>query len=161
MGYEIDKAAEELLAIVQSPNTSRKLLDSILDEHEKCMADRDECDVCEYITDELFESLLHSMAPNPVLSPDQQARLLDFATKERQEDPFLLYLAENPNLSDAMKENLLDVSTLPAVDASGFLSSLLRRIQENPRFTKDDERAFKNDVNEYYDWEDSDWIEED
>jgi hypothetical protein len=107
------------------------------------------------------EDLLHAIAPNPVLSPEQQSRLLAFARTDGREDPFWLYLAENPNLSDEMKENLLDVSTLPAVDASGFLALLLKTIQRNPRFTKDDEREFKNDVNDYYDWADSDWVESD
>ena len=70
MAYDIEKAAEELMSLAASENTSGTIAAAVLAEHEHCFKCEDVCDLCTYIDEEAFDSLLAAFATNTSLSPE-------------------------------------------------------------------------------------------
>jgi len=149
-----EEAAEQLRTLAGNPGTSRKLLDTIIDEHGDCLSG-EHCETCETL-DDLGMDLSAPLGGNPSLSPEQQERVFSSIM-----DADVLYavgiFAENTNISDDLKASVMDVELISgSEDAYEEVSLILKSIRENPRFSKDDEKAFIKSVNNFWD-RDDDW----
>lgn len=149
MSGELEQNAVELLNLLRDKTVSRDSVNQYLEQHQDCF-EGSLCEICEFIDENLDEDPLGILATNPVLSPSQQNRLMEEASKwQGREYALAVGFAMNPNVSDENIQMLVGSPDWFWQDGSHeLLPDLVQIMEANERFRLEDVAEFRKNIAE-------------
>jgi hypothetical protein len=146
---DVADLADHLIALAKDSETKPEQLDEIIKAHANCETG-EPCEVCEYMSEELFTNPYEELSQNTALSPAQQNEVFRIGSlAQGAEVSLTINFARNNSICDDLKHVVLSAREFIPFhvgdDFDEIMALLCDAAEENPRFSKAEVKRLRSE----------------